>query len=104
MGQIKISNFTIVPDIIRIISKECLIIANQTYIDKRRKMNTTQSHSGENLTNKEEKILLIYYSQYLYDLCRKFRPPVPMGVIGTSMTYFKRFYLHTSVMEFHPYH
>jgi len=84
--------------------QECQIIANQTYIDKRRKMNTTQSHSGENLTNKEEKILLIYYSQYLYDLCRKFRPPVPMGVIGTSMTYFKRFYLHTSVMEFHPYH
>lgn len=27
-----------------------------------------------------------------------------MGVIGTSLAYFKRFYLHTSVMEFHPHH
>jgi len=84
--------------------QECQLIANQSFIDKRRKMNTNQSHSGEYLTHKEENILLIYYSQYLYDLCRKFRPPVPMTAIGASMTYFKRFFLHTSVMEFHPYH
>lgn len=84
--------------------QEFQLISNQNYIDKRRKMNANQTHSGENLTHKEENILLIYYSQYLYDICRKFRPPVPMAAIGASMMYFKRFYLHTSVMEFHPYH
>lgn len=50
----------------------------------------------------DEKLLLIYYSQFIHDICRKFKPPVPLSVIGMSMTYFKRFYLSTSVMEFHP--
>jgi len=83
--------------------QEHQITANQKFIEQLRKRGPNHHH-GEFLTHTEESTLLIYYSQYVYELCRKFRPAVPMGVIGTSLTYFKRFYLHTSVMEFHPYY
>jgi len=84
--------------------QEAQITANTKFIEQRRKQTSNQNHTGEFLTHKEENVLLTYYSQYVYELCRKFRPPVPMGVMGTALMYFKRFYLHTSVMEFHPYH
>ena len=50
----------------------------------------------------EEKLLLIHFSQFVIDICRKFKPSVPASVIGIALTYFKRFYLNTSVMEYHP--
>merc|ERR1719154_252138 len=34
--------------------------------------------------------------------CEKFKPPMPRYVRGTSFLYFKRFYLHNSVMDYHP--
>ena len=57
---------------------------------------------SEFLQYHDEKLLLIYYSKFINDVCRKFKPPVPSTVIGTSIAYFKRFFLSTSVMEFHP--
>lgn len=78
--------------------------ANKAFIDihlKRcKKYNLPQP--AEFLAYYDEKLLLIYYSQFINDICRKFKPPVPLSVIGMSITYFKRFYLSTSVMEFHP--
>ena len=82
--------------------QEAQITANTNFIEQRRKQTSNQNHTGEFLTHKEENVLITYYAKSVYDLCRKFRPPVPMGVMGTALMYFKRFYLHTSVMEFHP--
>ena len=56
----------------------------------------------EFLAYHDEKMLLIYYSKFVNEICRKFKPTVPMSVNGMSLIYFKRFYLNTSVMEFHP--
>ena len=36
------------------------------------------------------------------EFCDKFKPPMPSYVKGTSSHYFKRFYLHNSVMNYHP--
>jgi len=56
----------------------------------------------EFLAYHEEKLLLIHFSHHVIDICQRFKPSVPMSVIGISLTYFKRFYLKTSVMEYHP--
>ena len=78
--------------------------SNQTYIEAvtKRCKKYNLSPPNEFLQYHEEKLLLIYYSQYINDICHKFKPPVPFSVTGTSLAYFKRFYLNTSVMEFHP--
>jgi len=55
------------------------------------------------LTYEEEKILLIHYEYLLKQFCGKFQPPIVMpNVVGTSIAYFKRFYLRNSVMDMHP--
>lgn len=42
------------------------------------------------------------YELHLRDFCKRFQPPMPRCVIGTSFHYFKRFYIHNSVMNYHP--
>ncbi|CAH0552118.1 unnamed protein product [Brassicogethes aeneus] len=54
------------------------------------------------LTPEEEKIMLKHYELRLRDFCKRFQPPMPRCVIGTSFHYFKRFYIHNSVMNYHP--
>lgn len=55
------------------------------------------------LTYEEEKCLLIHYEYLLKQFCGKFQPPITMAaVVGTSIAYFKRFYLRNSVMDVHP--
>ncbi len=75
--------------------------------EKRRRANETfvkRQNSDRNfLTYEEEKVLLIHYEYLLKQFCGKFQPPITMpSVVGTSITYFKRFYLRNSVMDFHP--
>lgn len=80
------------------------IESNKNFIEsclKRCKKSNTEPPK-EFLQYHEEKLLLIYYSQFINDICRKFKPPVPLSVTGMSIVYFKRFYMNTSVMEFHP--
>jgi len=76
-------------------------IAISKYMKKYKQHNPEQTDI-QFLEYHEERLLIIYYSHMVIDICRKFRPPVPMTVVGTAMTYFKRFFLNTSVMEFHP--
>lgn len=52
----------------------------------------------------EERALLRYYEHLLRDFCRKFRPPMPVTVMGTANAYFKRFYINNTVMDYHPKH
>ncbi|XP_019853410.1 PREDICTED: cyclin-H-like [Amphimedon queenslandica] len=54
------------------------------------------------LTPTEEESVCLYYMKKLFEFCNVFRPPVPRGVLGTAGAYFKRFYLLTSVMDYHP--
>lgn len=64
---------------------------------------TKQTANRDYLTYEEEKILLIHYEYLLKQFCGKFQPPITMAsVVGTSITYFKRFYLRNSVMDMHP--
>jgi len=54
------------------------------------------------LTQEEEWALVYHFSVKMAEFCAKFQPPMPRYVRGTSCHYFKRFYLHNSVMDHHP--
>jgi cyclin H len=76
-------------------------------IEQRKKSNENfirrQTADRNYLTYEEEKIILIHYEYLLKQFCGHFQPPITMpSVVGTSITYFKRFYLRNSVMDWHP--
>ncbi|XP_006823279.1 cyclin-H-like [Saccoglossus kowalevskii] len=54
------------------------------------------------LTYDEERLLCRHYEHLVRDFCRKFDPPMPPSVLGTSCAYFKRFYIHNTAMDYHP--
>lgn len=55
------------------------------------------------LSYEEERMILLHYEYLLKQFCGRFQPPITnTNVIGTSIAYFKRFYLRNSVMDFHP--
>ncbi|KAL3286592.1 hypothetical protein HHI36_001093 [Cryptolaemus montrouzieri] len=54
------------------------------------------------LNAEEEKIMVKKYEHHLRDFCKRFQPPMPRCVAGTSFHYFKRFYINNSVMNYHP--
>ena len=54
------------------------------------------------LTVEEQTNLVDYYVCFVRDLCNMFQPAPPPTVFGTAAIYFKRFYLNTSPMEYHP--
>lgn len=55
------------------------------------------------LTYEEERTILLHYEYLLKQFLGRFEPPITMpSVVGTSIIYFKRFYLRQSVMEYHP--
>jgi len=54
------------------------------------------------LSAAEERLLLKSYEMNLRDFCKRFTPTMPKVVTGTALHYFKRFYLHNSVMDYHP--
>ena len=78
-----------------------------------------QQHRSDAWKNYEEKIandfpscqildevelqkLVDYYVCLVRDLCSQFQPPSPPSVLGTAVMYFKRFFLNTSPIEYHP--
>ncbi|KAL3885288.1 hypothetical protein ACJMK2_025371 [Sinanodonta woodiana] len=54
------------------------------------------------LTAAEEKLLIRHFEFILREFCVRFLPPMPKYVLGTALSYFKRFYVHNSVMDYHP--
>lgn len=54
------------------------------------------------LAVEEESRIRRFYEYELKNFCLTFQPPMPNYVLGTSMCYFKRFFLHTSIMDHHP--
>jgi len=72
--------------------------ANQTYIESHREGRDLEDF----LSQSEEWDVVFYFAVKLGEFCAKFKPPMPRYVRGTSFHYFKRFYLHNSVMDHHP--
>ena len=60
------------------------------------------SGQGHFLSEQEEADVVFYFSVKMGQFCEKFKPPMPRYVRGTAFHYFKRFYLHNSVMDYHP--
>lgn len=64
-----------------------------------------QELNGIFLSSDEELAVLRHYEKCLKELLQKFMPrqePLPREVKGISYQLFKRFFLVTSVMDFHP--
>ncbi|XP_031558450.1 cyclin-H-like [Actinia tenebrosa] len=62
----------------------------------------TKKNVDDFLTTEEEKKLVEYYEVVLTDVSAKFQPPIPWSAVATAVTYMKRFYLKTSVMDYPP--
>ncbi|XP_043203982.1 cyclin-H-like isoform X1 [Amphibalanus amphitrite] len=75
---------------------------NRRFIDKHGAEMSEEKRAEFFLTPSEEKIVAQYYECHLRDFCKAFQPPMPKAVSGTASHYFKRFYMHNSVMDFHP--
>ncbi|XP_014679373.1 PREDICTED: cyclin-H-like [Priapulus caudatus] len=67
----------------------------------------SESHGGAQshfLQVNEERMLCRHFENVMKEFCVKFQPPMPRNTIATSFAYFKRFFLHNSVMNYHPKH
>ncbi|XP_035825422.1 cyclin-H isoform X2 [Aplysia californica] len=81
---------------------KCRTEANATYISKHRGTMTDNEVTSHFLTPVEERILSRQYEVVLRKFCAEFQPPMPKCVIGTSLVFFKRFYVNNSNMNYHP--
>ncbi|KAK5871337.1 hypothetical protein PBY51_004222 [Eleginops maclovinus] len=54
------------------------------------------------LERHEEDVLFRHYERRMLDFCNAFKPAMPKSVVGTGIMYFRRFYLHNTIMEYHP--
>ncbi|XP_072173701.1 cyclin-H-like [Diadema setosum] len=76
--------------------------ANRRYRDEHAAKAQGKDPSTFFLSESEERTLCESYEFCLRDFCKKFQPPMPPAVLGTSCTYFKRFYVNNTVMDYHP--
>lgn len=77
--------------------QKCRELANKKFCE---------SHKGpcNFLTVDEERILCRHFENVMKEFCANFQPPMPRSTVSTSFAYFKRFFLHNSVMNYHPKH
>ncbi|XP_064596194.1 cyclin-H-like [Liolophura sinensis] len=76
--------------------------ANRKFIEKHGCEMSEEERQRHFLSAKEERILLRRYEMVMREFCNRFQPPMPKYVLGTSLAYFKRFYINNSVMDYHP--
>ncbi|XP_037085347.1 cyclin-H-like isoform X2 [Pollicipes pollicipes] len=81
---------------------KCRQETNRRFIEKHGAGMPEDKRAEFFLSAQEEKIVTQYYEYHLRDFCKVFQPPMPKAVLGTASHYFKRFYMHSSVMDFHP--
>lgn len=78
--------------------------ANQAYCSKYEQV--AREKGVELLTPDEEHKIVQYYLKKLIEFCGLFNPPawapLPKTALVTAVTYYKRFYLQCSAMEYHP--
>ncbi|ELU05927.1 hypothetical protein CAPTEDRAFT_171887 [Capitella teleta] len=71
--------------------------ANETYVSEYGKNETIYY-----LTAEDETKVRRHYEYVIKDFCTRFQPPMPRSVLGTALVFFKRIYLHNSIMDYHP--
>ena len=77
--------------------------AHDAFIERSNKNNPDASKNLEQFLSFEEADLILrFFERQLMNFCNRFKPPMPKAAIGTTFTYFKRFYLNNSVMDYHP--
>lgn len=77
--------------------------AHDAFVERSNIGNLEASENREQFLSFEEADrMLRFFERQLMNFCNRFKPPMPKAVIGTSFTYFKRFYLNNSVMDYHP--
>ncbi|KAH3891329.1 cyclin-H-like [Dreissena polymorpha] len=76
--------------------------ANQRFVGDFGKGMDEQTRDKTFLTAEEEKLMMQHFEFILREFCKKFQPTMPKYVQGTALTYFKRFYIHNSIMDYHP--
>ncbi|XP_063237791.1 cyclin-H isoform X2 [Bacillus rossius redtenbacheri] len=75
---------------------------NKSFVLKHGANMTDEQREATFLTAAEERLLLRQHELQLRDFCKHFSPAMPRAVVGTTFHYFKRFYIHNSVMDYHP--
>ena len=77
---------------------------NQVYCTKHEQ--AAREKGIQMLTADEEHMIVQYYLGKLIEFCRLFNPPawapLPKTALVTAVSYYKRFYLQCSAMEYHP--
>jgi len=81
---------------------KCRAEANARFISEQREVESGNEVASHFLTPAEERILSRKYEDVLSKFCGEFQPHMPKCVIGTSLMFFKRFYIHNSNMDYHP--
>lgn len=78
--------------------------ANQKYIENHPQTALLNNETRYKffLTVEEEAKVRRFYEYELKNFCLEFQPQMPNCVLGTAICYYKRFYIHTSVMDYHP--
>ncbi|XP_064645109.1 cyclin-H-like [Lineus longissimus] len=76
--------------------------ANERFIKEHGKSKSAEERQEFFLTTAEERSLQRHYEYILKEFCARFQPPMPRAVVGCSMAYFKRVYIHNSLMDYHP--
>ena len=74
--------------------------ANMGFIQQQQRR--AECQKSDFLSEKEESDVEFYFLVKMAEFCNKFQPPMPKYVKGTAVHYYKRFYLHNSVMDYHP--
>jgi len=75
---------------------------NSEFIERHKNQVAETERDSHFLNVIEESEIVSYFTIKMSEFCSKFKPPMPRAVKGTSHHYFKRFYLHNSVMDYHP--
>jgi len=75
---------------------------NETHDAFVQKFSQKNATADDFLTQEEAFQLTKFFERKLTEFCAKFKPPMPKGVQGTAIMYYKRFYLNNSPMDYHP--
>lgn len=76
------------------------VATNSAYCEKHAK--AAAEKGVQMLSTEEEQLFCQYFLKKLLEFCNVFEPRVPRSAVAIAAAYFKRFYLHTSVMEHNP--
>ncbi|XP_078431921.1 cyclin H;1 isoform X2 [Wolffia australiana] len=83
-------------------AKRALVQNGEKRLEEGTKENGGRQSRSKSLNCEEERLMRIFYEKKIQEVCSAFK--FPHKIQATAIIYFKRFYLHWSVMEHHPKH